>query len=242
MKKLETTATYDPKTQEFALNTPTITSTKWMPGNLGKSTNYIVLMAQLWTHGKCYGPHAFIVQTRDENTHRSMPGVTLGDLGSKIGINTVDNGFLKLNNVRIPRRQMLMGHSKVHEDGQYEAPIHAKTAFLAMSHVRAFMVSTMGHFLAMASTIAIRYSCIRRQGQIDGGEEVKLLDYRTQQYRLLPQLARAFCFCFAGHYSLELYSQVMDDLKKGKVQFNLYLFSRYAILIFRLHSSRICTL
>jgi acyl-CoA oxidase len=32
LKKLETTATYDPKTQEFVLNTPTITSTKWWPG------------------------------------------------------------------------------------------------------------------------------------------------------------------------------------------------------------------
>lgn len=32
LRGLETTATYDPKTQEFVLHSPTITSTKWWPG------------------------------------------------------------------------------------------------------------------------------------------------------------------------------------------------------------------
>ena len=32
IRGLETTATYDPKTQEFVLNSPTISSYKWWPG------------------------------------------------------------------------------------------------------------------------------------------------------------------------------------------------------------------
>jgi len=32
VRRLETTATYDPKTEEFVLNSPTITSTKFWPG------------------------------------------------------------------------------------------------------------------------------------------------------------------------------------------------------------------
>lgn len=32
IRGLETTATYDPKTEEFILNSPTITSYKWWPG------------------------------------------------------------------------------------------------------------------------------------------------------------------------------------------------------------------
>ena len=55
LKKLETTATYDPKSEQFILSTPTITATKWWPGALGKSVNFTVIMAQLWTGGRCYG-------------------------------------------------------------------------------------------------------------------------------------------------------------------------------------------
>jgi acyl-CoA oxidase len=47
LKKLETTATYDPQTQEFVLHSPTVTATKWLPGNLGKSSNFIVVMVNL---------------------------------------------------------------------------------------------------------------------------------------------------------------------------------------------------
>jgi acyl-CoA oxidase len=216
LKKLETTATYDPKTQEFVLHSPTITSSKWLPGNLGKSSNFIVIMAQLWTQGKCYGPHAFMVQIRHPQTHEPMSGVTVGDIGPKIGINTNDNGYLRFNNVRIPRKNMLMGHSKVLENGTYTKPIHPKIGYASMMFVRSMMISGMAYFLAQAATIAVRYSCVRRQGQISGKEEVKVMEYQTQQYRILPQLARAYCFQFAGHYSRDLYNQVMQDVKEGK--------------------------
>lgn len=33
LKNLETTATYDPKTEEFVIHTPTLAATKWWPGN-----------------------------------------------------------------------------------------------------------------------------------------------------------------------------------------------------------------
>lgn len=75
LKKLETTATYDPNTEEFVLNTPTTTATKWWPGNLGKATNLIMVMAQLYTNGKCYGAHPFMVQIRDYDTHKVLPGI-----------------------------------------------------------------------------------------------------------------------------------------------------------------------
>jgi hypothetical protein len=32
VRALETTATYDPKTQEFIVHSPTLTSSKWWPG------------------------------------------------------------------------------------------------------------------------------------------------------------------------------------------------------------------
>ena len=77
LSKLETTATYDPKTEEFILHSPTITATKWWPGALGKSSNYAIVMAQLYTDGKGRGPHPFFIQLRDTETHMPLRGVTV---------------------------------------------------------------------------------------------------------------------------------------------------------------------
>lgn len=43
----------------------------------------------------------------------SLSGIVVGDIGPKFGFSEVDNGFLKLENVRIPRENMLMKYAKV---------------------------------------------------------------------------------------------------------------------------------
>ena len=43
-------------------------------------------------------------------------GITCGDIGPKFGFFRNDNGFLRLDNVRIPRDQMLMKYSQVGSD------------------------------------------------------------------------------------------------------------------------------
>ena len=58
-------------------------------------------MAQLFTQGQNYGMHAFIVPIRDLETHKPLPGVTIGDIGPKFGYNGVDNGFLRFEYVRL---------------------------------------------------------------------------------------------------------------------------------------------
>jgi hypothetical protein len=42
-------------------------------------------------------------------------GINIGEIGTKLGMHTVNNGFLRFENVRIPREQMLMKNSKVLE-------------------------------------------------------------------------------------------------------------------------------
>lgn len=41
IRGLETTATYDPKSQEFVLNSPTLTSIKWWPGGSKLISSYL---------------------------------------------------------------------------------------------------------------------------------------------------------------------------------------------------------
>ena len=74
LRALETTATLDKATDEFVIHTPTVTALKWWPGNLGKSSNHAIVSANLIIDGKAYGHHNFMVQIRDENTHKPLKG------------------------------------------------------------------------------------------------------------------------------------------------------------------------
>lgn len=48
VRGLETTSTYDVETGEFILHSPTLTSTKWWPGGMGKTSTHAVVMARLF--------------------------------------------------------------------------------------------------------------------------------------------------------------------------------------------------
>ncbi|XP_021412888.2 peroxisomal acyl-coenzyme A oxidase 1 isoform X1 [Oncorhynchus mykiss] len=216
LRGLETTATYDPATQEFVMNSPTITSIKWWPGGLGKTSNHAIVLAQLHTQGKCHGLQAFIVPLRSMNTHIPLPGVVVGDIGPKFGFDEVDNGYLKLENVRIPRDHMLMKYAKVEADGTYVKPPSAKLTYGTMVFIRSMIVGEAGHALAKSCTIAIRYSSVRHQSEIRPGEpEPQIMDYQTQQYKLFPLLATAYAYKFVGQYMNQVYLRITGDISQG---------------------------
>ncbi|XP_026215245.1 peroxisomal acyl-coenzyme A oxidase 1 isoform X2 [Anabas testudineus] len=216
LRGLETTATYDPSTQEFVLNCPTISSIKWWPGGLGKTSNHAIVLAQLYTQGNCHGLHAFIVPIRDMNTHKPLPGIVVGDIGPKFGFNEVDNGFLKLENVRIPRENMLMKYAKVEPDGTYVKPPSSKLTYGTMVFIRSMIVGESARALAKSCTIAIRYSAVRHQSEMRPGEpEPQILDYQTQQYKLFPLLAMSYAFAFVGQYMKQTYHRITGDINQG---------------------------
>jgi acyl-CoA oxidase len=78
---IETTATFDEKTDEFVVHSPTISSTKFWPGALGYTCSHAIVMARLILRGKDLGIHPFMVQTRSLDDYKPMPGVELGDIG-----------------------------------------------------------------------------------------------------------------------------------------------------------------
>lgn len=52
------------------------------------------MYAQLYTpDGRCHGLHSFVVQVRSTVDLSPLPGVTVGDLGEKLGQNGLDNGY-----------------------------------------------------------------------------------------------------------------------------------------------------
>uniref|UniRef100_A0A4W3GHF7 Acyl-coenzyme A oxidase n=1 Tax=Callorhinchus milii TaxID=7868 RepID=A0A4W3GHF7_CALMI len=216
LRGLETTATYDPSTQEFVLNSPTVTSIKWWPGGLGKTSNHAIVLAQLYTQGQCRGLHAFIVPIRKMGTHEPLPGVVVGDIGPKFGYDEVDNGYLKLENVRVPRENMLMRYAKVMPDGMYVKPPSDKLTYGTMVFIRSMIVSDSARALSQACTIAIRYSAVRHQSELKpGAPEPQIIDYQTQQYKLFPFLATAYAFRFVGNFMADMYHRITGDINEG---------------------------
>ncbi|XP_046845069.1 peroxisomal acyl-coenzyme A oxidase 1-like isoform X2 [Xenia sp. Carnegie-2017] len=215
VRALETTATYNPSTETFILHSPTLMSTKWWPGSIGHTATHVILMARLITTGKDHGIHPFVVQIRSLEDHSVLPGIKLGHIGPKMGYATIDNGFLCFNHVHIPRENMLMKYNKVSPNGIYVKAkgYNEKLSYLSMVMIRAYLVFDAGFFLSRSCTIAIRYSAIRRQGKINKrGPESKILDYKTQQYALLPVLATSYAFWLTGLKVFQLYLKVQMEI------------------------------
>ncbi|KAL7689551.1 putative acyl-CoA dehydrogenase/oxidase and middle domain superfamily, acyl-CoA oxidase [Plasmopara halstedii] len=221
VRGLETTASYIPADDEFEIHSPTVTSMKWWPGALARTANFGVVYARLLLGGKDYGVHNFMVQLRDLETHDVMPGVTLGDIGPKIGFNNVDNGYCAFNRVRIPRSNMGMRFATVTSEGKYtkNVGIPKEVIYFTMLQTRMVYVRSSGLALAKACTISIRYSGVRRQGydarNPESTEEVCVLDYQTQQYRLFPLLAAAYAIILSGNHVDTIASQLADQVKNG---------------------------
>ena len=178
---LETLAEFDQTTDEFVLNTPTVTSTKFWPGDMGFNSNFAIVFAQLVIHGKKFGVQPFLVQIRSREDHSHMPGVESGDIGAKVGYISKENGWMSLKNVRIPRKQMLMRFCHVDREGKFEVRGDIRVLYSTMLYIRVMLIKTSAKFLFNALTIALRYAAVRRQFSTlpDSKQERRLIDYQT---------------------------------------------------------------
>ena len=202
VQSLETTITYLPETDELEVNSPTSTATKAYLGNAGRDGRMAAVFGQLYVDGEHHGVHVVLVAIRDEDGN-DLPGVTTGDQGHKGGLLGVDNGTLSFDHVRVPRLMLLDRYGGIDADGEYHSPISSKNArFFTMLGTLVRGRICVGGGAASATrkalTIAVNYADRRRQFRQPGlGEEILLLDYRTHQRRLLPNVARAYAYGFA---------------------------------------------
>ncbi|GAB2292181.1 acyl-coenzyme A oxidase [Dionaea muscipula] len=193
-------------TEEQQWKCPTLTSSKWWPGGLGKVSTHAIVFARLITNGQDHGINGFIVQLRSLDDHLPLPGITIGDIGMKFGsgaYNTMDNGVLRFERVRIPRDQMLTRLCVASNKGRESCAVDVPRWLLygTMVHVRRIIVADASSALSNAVCIATRYSAV--------------IDYRTQQSRLFPLLASAYAFRFVGEWLKWLYSDVTKRLHAG---------------------------
>ncbi len=118
VRGLQTTATYDPATQEWVLHTPTLQSAKWWSTGMFSATHAAVYAQMILPGGVNKGVHVFFVQMRGADL-KPLPGVEIGDIGPKLGDNDTPIGYLRLDRVRVPRRHLMEGRQHVTPDGRY---------------------------------------------------------------------------------------------------------------------------
>ena len=203
VQSLETTATYDPATHEFVIDSPTPPSRKDYIGGAAETARVAAVFAQLITpDGEGHGVHCFVVPIRDDEGN-DLPGVTTSDCHYKGGLPGVDNGRIQFDQVRIPRENLLNKYADVAEDGTYTSPIeNVGRRFFTMLGTLIRGRVTVGGSAAAAARVALdiatRYALERRQFEAPGDEkEVLIMDYLVHQRRLLPLIAKSYGLQFA---------------------------------------------
>lgn len=225
VKGMKTTATYDKNTKQFILHSPDFEAAKCWAGALGNTATHALLYAQLILEGKSYGLHMFIVPIRDPQTLIPYPGVTVGDMGEKMGLNGIDNGFLLFNQYPLPRENLLDKNGDVTEDGRYVTPFvddskRFGASLLALSATRVGVIISSELFGTKALTIAVRYAGVRKQFG-PGDVEIPILEYQTQQYRLLPHLASVYMLHIFGRYLNVIFTEYLQSTLSGTARDDL---------------------
>lgn len=202
VQRLETTATYDPETEEFVIHSPTPSSRKDYLGGAAESATVAAVFAQLITLGENHGVHCLVVPIRDADGN-DLPGVRTWDCDYKGGLPGVDNGRIMFDQVRVPRENLLNRFADVGPDGTYSSPIeNPNRRFFTMLGTLVRGRITVGGSAAQAARvaldIAVRYALQRRQFNAPGEDrEVPIMDYLVHQRRLLPFVAESYALQFA---------------------------------------------
>lgn len=66
--------------------------------------------------------------------------------------------------------------------------------------------------IRFTTSVMHSYSSVSKVPEVCSSQEVQILDYRTQQYRILPYLAQSFVFLFAATEVKDLYMRVFFSL------------------------------
>ncbi|AFA72118.1 acyl-CoA oxidase [Gordonia polyisoprenivorans VH2] len=230
VQALETTATYDPQTQEFVIDSPTPSARKDYIGGAAQHARVAAVFAQLITAGpgqepESHGVHCFVVPIRDDNGD-DLPGVTTSDCGYKGGLAGVDNGQILFDHVRIPAENLLNRYADVEADGTYRSPIeNPNRRFFTMLGTlirgRVSVAATAGAAGRKALALATKYGTVRKQFEAPGADdEITVLDYLGHQRKLLPLIAKSYAItCTQNELVAELHevqSAAPDDSDAGR--------------------------
>jgi acyl-CoA oxidase len=213
--EMQTTATYDAANEEFIIHTPSVEARKYWITNGAIHAHYVVVFARLLNDGVDEGVHGFLVPIRDENMN-VLPGVTVWDMGYKIGVNGVDNASIGFDHVRIPRAYMLDATASVAPDGTFKNEIKSKRGrFLSMADQllsgRLCIASmTLGSAKVSLDT-AIRYASSRLAVGKNKVSDTPIMNYQLQKRAILPLLAKTYAYNIGLNLAKDKFAELSFD-------------------------------
>lgn len=140
----------------------------------------------------------------------------MGDVGPKQGFNTKDNGYALFRNLVIPRRNMLMKYHVVSKEGKYSLQGDEKISYATMLMTRSGINLISTTLYSKVVTIGVRYSLLRRQFKNAKGEEVPVLDYQTQQAKIVSRVGEVYAYLFTTKAIAALAGFVFSEAKNGR--------------------------
>ena len=133
------------------------------------------------------------------------------------------------DHVCVPHSALLSRYSWVDPNTcTYSKPANPAVVYGSLTAVRASIIMHARLIMARAVTVAVRYTCVRRQFQDrDSNDkdapELSVLDYPTVQIRILPLLATMFALHYTGAAMQSLYEGTRAKIDQGD-------FSKFAVL------------
>ena len=217
VQAIETQAIYRHETKSFEIVTPNKSAVKVWSGGAAKTATWCVLFAKLIIDEKDYGVHTFIVPIRSENDHSLLPNIRIRDLGTKISLNSLDNGRIWFDKVSIPKDYLLDRFGTITDDGKYSTNIpDAGQRFL--EHVQALLIgrimtsSSSLLSLKLALEVTLKYAINRKQFGPTLTEEYPIINYLSYQRRMYPYLAQVIVLNFSVEHLKNMYAKP----KKGE--------------------------
>eukprot|EP00192_Tetraselmis_astigmatica_P008912 CAMPEP_0117673904 /NCGR_PEP_ID=MMETSP0804-20121206/14739_1 /TAXON_ID=1074897 /ORGANISM="Tetraselmis astigmatica, Strain CCMP880" /LENGTH=662 /DNA_ID=CAMNT_0005482709 /DNA_START=218 /DNA_END=2206 /DNA_ORIENTATION=+ len=226
---LQTEAILDVATDEWIVHTPDEGAIKWWIGNAACDGKFASVFARLKVPKMDgsgglddHGVHAIIVPLRDDAGNQ-LPGVEIKDCGYKVGLNGIDNGAIRFTHVRVPRENLLDRFASVDRSGRYSSSMQSASKRFAatlgeLTGGRVGIVCTSTAVLKTALTIAIRYSAQRQQFGPPDSPEIAILDYQSQQQKLIPALATCFALHAVKTFLVDRYVEMQEVRRQDLVE------------------------